>query len=120
MPRGDYRAASLSRMVLPTMSPVRRSSTAPLPHLPKNLFRRRYLFIAFLVRHESGSFLASEHEHSEHGEAVVEQAVDLRLQRFVEVDEDIPAENHVEFAEGAVRDQVVLREHHVLRQRLIE
>ena len=44
----------------------------------------------------------------------------FRLKSLVEVDQHVTAEDHVEFAERAIGHEVVLREDHVLRKRLVE
>ena len=49
-------------------------------------------------------------------EALVEEPVHAVLQRAVEVDHHVAAEDHVELVERAVRDEVVLREDDVARR----
>src|SRR5205807_501660 len=61
-------------------------------------------------------FLAPEREHPEHCETVVEQREDSRLERFVEVDQHVAAENYVEFTERSVSHEIMLREHDILRE----
>ena len=53
-------------------------------------------------------------------EAVVEQLVHAILQRLVEIDHHVAAEDHVELVEGPIGGQVVLREDDVLRERAAE
>src|SRR6476659_2490267 len=85
-------------------------------HLPVDLFRSVDLFVAFLIRGKSERFLAAECEDAERGQAVVEKCEHSRLESFVEVNENVAAENDVELAERSIRDEIVLRENDVLRE----
>src|SRR5690349_19549812 len=53
-------------------------------------------------------------------EAVVKQLLYAMLERPIEVDQHVPAEDDVEFTERLVGDQVVLREDDILGERRIE
>src|ERR1700680_430312 len=79
--------------------PIATIEYGTLSNLPEDFFRGRHLLITLLVCHEPQRLLAAQHQHSEHREAVVEKAVYLRLQRLVEVDEHVAAEDDVELAE---------------------
>ena len=59
---------------------------------------------------EAERLLAPEAEEAEAAEAVVEQPGDAVLERRVEVDEHVAAEDHVELVEAAVGGEVVLCE----------
>ena len=72
------------------------------------------------MRAEADRLLRAEREHPERHEAVVEELVDPLLQRAVEVDHHVAAEDHVELVERAVRDEVVLCEDDVLDERALE
>ena len=59
----------------------------------------------------------AEPEHAERHEALVEELVHPVLQRAVEVDHHVAADDHVELVEASVRDEVVLGEDDVLDER---
>src|ERR1044071_2675916 len=70
--------------------------------------------VAVGQRSEEGRFLAPEREDAEGFEALREEAVDAVLERLVEVDEDVAADDDVELVERAVHRDVVLRPDDVL------
>src|SRR5690606_5706137 len=63
---------------------------------------------------------APQAQEPERREALAEQAQRALLQRSVEVDEDVPAQDDVELAERGVGREVVLREQDVLAQARME
>jgi hypothetical protein len=69
--------------------------------------------VVSLVGAERHGLLLAQGQDPETGQAVVEETVDLVLQRLVEVDEHVAAHHHVELVERAVGHQVVLGEHDV-------
>ena len=72
------------------------------------------------MRAESDRLLVAQPEHAERDQAFEEEPVHAVLQRAVEVDHHVPADDHVELVERAVRDEVVLGEDDVLDQRALE
>src|SRR6476660_520263 len=72
------------------------------------------------IRRECDRFLPSQRERPERREALVEEALHAVLQRLVEVDHHVPAEDHVELVERTIRDEVVLCEDDVLGERPAE
>src|SRR5688572_2354868 len=88
--------------------------------LPVNLLRAVQLLVSLLVRREAKRLLRAEYEYAEHCEAVVEQPVYSSLQRLVEVYEHVPAQDHVEFRERPVGDEIVQGKYDVPRERLVE
>src|SRR5688500_11396565 len=84
-----------------------------LPHLPIDPIGRGKLFVARLELRHSEGLLRPERENPEMDERVVEEPMDSRLQRAVEVDEHVATQDDVELGEGPIGDEVVLREHDV-------
>ena len=62
----------------------------------------------------------AEREDAEPREALVEELEHALLQRAVEVDHHVAADDHVELVEAAVGDEVVLREDDVLDEAPVE
>src|SRR5687767_11873770 len=87
-----------------------------LEHLPVDLLARAQLLVTMLEQREPERFLRAEAEQAEGGETVVEQAVHFPLQRLVEIDENVAAQDDVELGERSVGHEVVLRENHVREQ----
>src|SRR5437763_14583746 len=75
------------------------------------------LLVAAGVPREVDRLFVAEGEDPECVETFVEQRMYVILQRLVEVDHHIAADDHVELVEGPVHREVVLREDHVLSQR---
>jgi hypothetical protein len=69
------------------------------------------------VRHPVQRLLAAQAQDAEPREAVIKKVVHALLQWLREVDHHVAAQDHIEFVEGAVHRQVVLREEDVLLQR---
>src|SRR5262249_36672391 len=120
-------AGSAGRMRRSTSSPphevpttTRSCVSAISSHLAIELLRRVELLVAILETGEPNRLLVAESQHTESLEAVVEQLVDARLQRPVEVDHHVAAENDVERGERAVLYEVVRRPHDVVRERAVE
>jgi len=67
--------------------------------------------VASLVLGSSERLLAAESRNPEHRHTLVELRVDVVLETLIEIDEDVPAEDHVELAERSVSDEVMLRKH---------
>src|SRR5688500_8096509 len=88
-----------------------------LLHLAVDLVLRRERLVASVELREPEGLLRAKRENTEHDEAVVEQLVHPRLQRPVEVDEHVAADDDVELGERPIGDQVVLREDDVPLQR---
>src|SRR3954453_14728540 len=88
--------------------------------LPVQLFDRIELLVAILEGTEVDRLLVPETEHAEMDEALVEEPVHAVLERAVEVDHHVAAHDHVELVEGAVGDEVVLREDDVVDERTLE
>src|SRR5436190_8758550 len=65
-------------------------------------------------------FSAPQPEDAEVGQALVKELLHVLLQVAVEVDHDVAAQDHVEFVERAIGDQVVLGEDDVVGQRRLE
>src|SRR5215208_3415544 len=122
-------AGSALAMVLSALSPPHdapmtitprtapRSSSGISPHLAVDLVRHAERLEAVLVLGELERLLAPQPEDPERRQALVEQPVHPLLERAVEVDQDVAAEDDVALGERAVRHQVVLREDDVLEQR---
>src|SRR3954463_10818742 len=78
------------------------------------------LFVAIRHRREAHRLFLAQAEDAEHLQTVDEELLHALLQRVVEVDQDVAAEDDVEVIEGRIGDQVVLREDDVLAQRRTE
>src|SRR5438477_13164082 len=87
---------------------------ASSPHPPIQPLLRVQLLVVLRDRRVAHRFLLAEAEDAEHLEAVEKELHHVLLQRVVEVDEDVPAEDDVEMIERRVGDEVVLREDDVL------
>src|SRR5206468_12972298 len=68
------------------------------------------LLVPALVRAEADRLLVAESEEAEGRQALVEQSMHAVLQRSVEVDHHVAADDHVELVERSIGDEVVLRE----------
>src|SRR5512141_771795 len=90
------------------------------PNLPENLLWTVELFVPVLERREPHRLLATQRKHTEHRETVIEQPVHFLLERLVEIDQHVPAQDHVEFRKRVIGYEIVQREHDVLRERRIE
>src|SRR5205085_6639279 len=84
--------------------------------LPKNALVRRERLEPVGCRRERDRLPAAEAEDAGGAEAVAEQLDDAVLQRDVEVDEHVAADDEVEVAEGAVGGEVVLGEDDIPQQ----
>ena len=115
---GSTSSSSLSARSPPNEAPT---TTIPYAHrdLPVEPLARVELLVAVGVAREPERLLAAEREDAEHHEALVEQLVHAVLQRAVEVDQHVAADDHVELVERAVRDEVVLREDDVVDERAL-
>src|SRR5512143_816379 len=76
--------------------------------------------VAVLMGGESKRLALPQPEYAEQSQAPVKQAVHYPLQGRVEIDQHVPAENHVELVEGTVGSQVVLRENDAALQGRME
>src|SRR5215510_12584182 len=92
------------------------SSGSILGRPPVHSLAARQLLVVALARTELEGFLAPKAKDSEHAEASVKQLVNPILQCLVEVDQHVPAQNHIELVERAVARQVVLRKQYVFSQ----
>src|SRR3989442_11904655 len=88
--------------------------------LSVELLVRVELLVAGLVRAEADRLLMAEPKDAERDQALEEKLVHAILQRAVEIDHHVAADDHVELVERAVRDEVVLGEDDVLDQRALE
>ena len=109
------RAAGSSASRPPQDAPITTSSYTSRD-LPVEPLVRVELLVAVLVRREARSTPCCPSARMPNVlEAVVEQLVHAVLQRAVEVDQHVAAEDDVELVERAVGDEVVLREDDVAR-----
>src|SRR5881394_3348199 len=86
-------------------------------HLPVHLFPRMQLLVARLILREAERFLGAECEHTEHRQTLVEQRMHPILQLTIEINQNVAAEDDIEFRKRPVCHQIVLREHDVSRER---
>src|SRR5215831_17974850 len=93
------------------------SSDSILGDPPVHSLAAGQLFIVGLAGTERERLLASEAKDSKHAEASVEQLVNPVLQRLVEVDQYVSAQDHIELVEGTVARKIVLGKQDVLPQR---
>src|SRR5690349_21450418 len=127
-PRQSRPAARRARCAARAARPTTRRSRPgrarlPVPHSlgpPVQPRLRVDLLVAALVGREPNRLLIAEAESAKAVEALVEEAVHAILQRAVEVNEYVAAENYVEFVEASVLREVVVRPYHVLLEPCVE
>src|SRR5678816_2624866 len=88
--------------------------------LPEQLLGGIQRLVALGVRRVQERLLAPQAEDAEAPEAREDEAMHAILQLAREIDHHVAAEDEVELVEGAVGDEVVLREQDLLLERLAE
>ena len=84
---------------------------------PVDLLPLHHCLVILLMRAEAERLFVAEAQHSPLRQAVVEEVVHPRLERGVEVDHHIAAQDRVELVERRIGDEVVLGEDEVALQR---
>src|SRR6202011_3759493 len=80
----------------------------PSPYPPKEPFLGIHYFVVVRDARVPGRLFLAEAEDAEVFEAVEEEFLYAVLQRAVEVDQHVAAEDHVEVIEAGIGDEVVL------------
>src|SRR6058998_1771628 len=78
-------------------------------HFPVHLFPRMKLLVARLVLREPQRLFGAERQNTEHRQTLVKQCVDVVLKLAIEINQDVPTEDDVEFRERSIGDEIVLR-----------
>jgi len=84
---------------------------------PEKLVADIQLLETYFVGQTTHGLLGAQPEKTEHHQALVQEPADPVFQLLVEIDQDIAAQDDVEFVEGTIRDQVVLGKQNVLSGR---
>src|SRR5437870_5595024 len=106
-PLGGFQARPGWLTTRPTTRRRRRGHT-PLSDLAVQPRHTIEVIIAGFVWRELDGLLGSQADDAEHGQTFIQQRVDPRLERSVEVDHHVTAQDDVELVERTVRHQVVL------------